>query len=373
MKFKITLVTFFLATWLVWLFYGQENRVEIFPHEIGKAYTDQSDGGNSEISGIKNKELTLTWILKNKYEYPYVGWEWILKNSPKKGDSCRTFKNFSRLEIEASAKAPTWITLNLNTNTSDGMSRLFSAQAQIQNKTILIQNSQFEIPEWFRAENKIDPSLIRSSFEKICRIELSLQDPSPIQGQIQIQRISVVQKGIIDLWIPTLISLVLSLFWAITSLVRRKKNSAVLHFETNSPSSDPLSLETSENNQQPLLQAKEEILPLAETTRLKQVLENDFCDPNLTLESWAERAQTTPSRASKWLKHSFGQSFRSILNELRLKEAERWLKDTDEQIAQIATRCGYSNVTHFHRVFKEKHPISPGEWRKSQIQDIAKK
>jgi AraC-like DNA-binding protein len=365
MKFKITLITFFLGSWLLWFYYGQENKVEIYPHQIGKAFTDQSDGGNSEISAHANKGLTLNWTLKNKYEYPYVGWEWILINSPQKKDSCKTFKNFSRLEIEARSAKPTWVTLNLNTNTTTGISRLFSAQAQIQNKTILIQHSQFEIPEWFRAENKIDPSLIRSSFEKICRIEFSLQDPSPTQGQIQIQKISVVQKGLLDLWIPSLISLVLSLIWAITSLMRRKnKNNA--YFEKNAALPIPSSIDSIEKTHSPLLQAKEDILPLAETIRLKQVLENDFCDPNLTLESWAERAQTTPTRASKWLKHSFGQNFRSILNELRLKEAERWLKDTDEQIAQIATRCGYSNVTHFHRVFKEKHPISPREWRKSQ-------
>lgn len=46
-----------------------------------------------------------------------------------------------------------------------------------------------------------------------------------------------------------------------------------------------------------------------------------------------------------------------------LKKAERILTDTDKSISSIATQLGFTNRTHFYKVFKKKYGITPGEYR----------
>ena len=55
--------------------------------------------------------------------------------------------------------------------------------------------------------------------------------------------------------------------------------------------------------------------------------------------------------------------FRAYLNALRMEEAKRLLKTTDEPITQIAYSCGYNSQTTFNRVFRERFDKTPREMR----------
>ena len=56
------------------------------------------------------------------------------------------------------------------------------------------------------------------------------------------------------------------------------------------------------------------------------------------------------------------------LNSYRLKVAPAWLKNSQEQIVQIALESGFPALSHFNRVFKAEFGAAPGEYR----QDIRK-
>ena len=53
------------------------------------------------------------------------------------------------------------------------------------------------------------------------------------------------------------------------------------------------------------------------------------------------------------------------IQERRLDEARRRLRDTDEDVAIVAERVGIGSVNHFIRVFQRAHGLSPGVWRRS--------
>lgn len=59
-----------------------------------------------------------------------------------------------------------------------------------------------------------------------------------------------------------------------------------------------------------------------------------------------------------------GKTFRQYLNDIRLEYAVRLLKETCMSVLQISLECGYSNVTYFNRVFKDKFGSSPSAYRK---------
>ena len=60
-----------------------------------------------------------------------------------------------------------------------------------------------------------------------------------------------------------------------------------------------------------------------------------------------------------------GQNFVSYLKEIRLKEACRWLAETDDKIIDIAHEVGYRNEKHFLKTFKAELGISPSEYRRN--------
>jgi AraC-like DNA-binding protein len=58
-----------------------------------------------------------------------------------------------------------------------------------------------------------------------------------------------------------------------------------------------------------------------------------------------------------------GKSLRSHVREVRMARAAEWLKDGVTPIKAIASRCGYSVASNFHRDFKIVHGISPMQMR----------
>jgi AraC-like DNA-binding protein len=90
---------------------------------------------------------------------------------------------------------------------------------------------------------------------------------------------------------------------------------------------------------------------------------NHFSDPELSL-SQIERAIGISSREIGTIfKIEFESSFKKYLNLVRLTEVKRLLLETDQTISVIAYNTGYSNVSHFNRVFKSEEGVSPKDYR----------
>ena len=50
----------------------------------------------------------------------------------------------------------------------------------------------------------------------------------------------------------------------------------------------------------------------------------------------------------------------------KLAKADEYLRSTDMRATEIAYECGFANVSHFSRTFKQKHHLSPTEFRLNQ-------
>ena len=52
-----------------------------------------------------------------------------------------------------------------------------------------------------------------------------------------------------------------------------------------------------------------------------------------------------------------------LLNEFRVKDAQKLLKETDASIQNIFEESGFNSITTFNRVFKELSGEAPKEYR----------
>ena len=90
-------------------------------------------------------------------------------------------------------------------------------------------------------------------------------------------------------------------------------------------------------------------------------------NPLLSNEEIAAYVGYHPYYVSQLVKESTGMTLRQYLVHTRLRVAKNLLCSTKTDIAAIAKRCGFSDVTYFNRVFKTSVGMTPGEYRKTHL------
>lgn len=90
---------------------------------------------------------------------------------------------------------------------------------------------------------------------------------------------------------------------------------------------------------------------------------NDNYQQALTLPEVAEAFRISPHYLSRLFKQTTGFTFSDYLNLLRVKEAQRLLRESDDSITDIAWRSGFSNFSHFGKMFKRTVQLSPRAYR----------
>lgn len=90
-------------------------------------------------------------------------------------------------------------------------------------------------------------------------------------------------------------------------------------------------------------------------------IENNYASASLT--ELARRQHYDFAWYSREIKKKTGSTFTELVQQKRLSQAAFMLKNTDINIADIAIKTGYDNISYFHRIFKEKFGLTPHEYR----------
>ncbi len=83
----------------------------------------------------------------------------------------------------------------------------------------------------------------------------------------------------------------------------------------------------------------------------------------LTLEELAKLSGRSLASFKRDFKQLYRSSPRKWINEQRMAFAKTLLLHTDKQVAEVATECGYENVPHFIRMFRQEFGTTPGDIR----------
>ncbi|MDN3026813.1 helix-turn-helix domain-containing protein [Streptomyces sp. S.PB5] len=99
--------------------------------------------------------------------------------------------------------------------------------------------------------------------------------------------------------------------------------------------------------------------------RIQRVQELLAADPGAphTVDSLAAQVALSPSRLAHLFTRQLGQSPMRALREARLRHAARLLEGTGLSVERVAVASGFVSPFHFHRVFRERFGMTPGEYR----------
>ncbi len=100
----------------------------------------------------------------------------------------------------------------------------------------------------------------------------------------------------------------------------------------------------------------DEILRLVEMEKVYQ-------EATYSRADMARELKTSEATISKLINFHFGKSLPQLLNEKRVEDAKRLLRQTDAAIKVIADDVGFNSMASFNRVFKDMSGLSPSEYR----------
>ena len=82
-----------------------------------------------------------------------------------------------------------------------------------------------------------------------------------------------------------------------------------------------------------------------------------------SLSEFAAARNTSVSAVSRRIRRTAGKTFKELLQEKRLKQAEYLLVHTQLPVTDIIYRVGYDNTSYFHRIFLRQYGVSPWKFR----------
>lgn len=82
----------------------------------------------------------------------------------------------------------------------------------------------------------------------------------------------------------------------------------------------------------------------------------------ITLDDVAAEANLTPGAFCRFFRLHTRKTYSQLLNEVRVEHACRLLQETPQPVSQIALACGYPNLSHFNRQFRQITGMTPSRY-----------
>ncbi len=97
----------------------------------------------------------------------------------------------------------------------------------------------------------------------------------------------------------------------------------------------------------------------------KKYIQKNISNCELTNESIAEFVGISEVYLRKLFKEKLNATPKQYILDIRLEMAKQIITHTNESITNIAEQCGFANVYHFCRIFKNKIGYTPLNYRKT--------
>lgn len=98
--------------------------------------------------------------------------------------------------------------------------------------------------------------------------------------------------------------------------------------------------------------------------KIKEQILEDLAVPPV-IKQLGAHAGISPTKLKRLFRQIFGNSIFSYYQEFRMKEAARLLKQEKLPVSEVGYRLGFTNLSHFSRVFKEHMGMNPKRYSRA--------
>ncbi|MFN8436042.1 MAG: AraC family transcriptional regulator [Cytophagales bacterium] len=315
------------------------------------ATADQDVGGDSRSHlDIRNSNFILNYILGDKKEFPYssiaiepVNQEYI------------DLSEYDDVEIKMKSKSGKRVPFYISTYI-EGYSKPEEFNSYLNRTQLILIKSTFDVykfsihemqtPSWWYTVNKLTEDkniLFNTSKVKFLTLSNCSILGRNINDEIEVEYISFKKnynKAIS--WFVILSIVYYTLFYAYIKFVRTNKH---MFYKEN------IATEVSE----------EEV----DLLKIKTCILENFQDSELSLAKLQVLLGFHERKIANVIKNQTSFNFKQYLNQIRTEKAKELLLENKLNISEIAFETGYSNVTHFNRVFKSVVGQSPTEFKEN--------
>ena len=336
----------------------QKKALHIFPDNKNvqiKFYSDSADNGNSSIeSFIKSDSLiSMDFILKKGFIRPYVGIDLTISDKKEIDIS-----DYNQVQIEALGRDIKNIVVYLITNDQNDakISKKFPFQYYCENieltsekKLFKLDLSNFKIPDWWFDANNISPTQSKTpNWKRLVDINFGtgLTPTLDKKRTLSIFSMSFTRDNTRTIFYMFIIQFgvlcLLVLLFIIRNKPFKKISPITINYKAVSPD-DRIKLNSS----------------------FLDYINNNFQDSELTLEKVAKHAGIKARHISETISDNYFCNFKTYINQIRINESKRLLKETNLEISEIAYKVGFSSPNNFNRVFKNLTGKNPSEFLQS--------
>lgn len=323
-------------------------------------YDDSIENGSS-----RNLKLTITndsieWLFKLRAgaPCPYTGLVVTLQQPFMTNLAWQVFNERDCLVIELSSnrEGPLLIQLNCvdpNVTKKDDPVSFRTLETTItvtkKNRRVLLPLHQFRIANWWKSRYSISPEDNNLYLNSICSVDFVFIDSSRYNRNDTLRIYSLQLKHHNqDALVGLIVTFVVLVILIILKVLKKKKSSEIVV--------------TSGSD---MLQPAPVVVASSEWERVKLYFEHNYLDPGLNLQKSSDALCLSVVKLSKVIRENHKQGFRSLIHELRTKEAKRLLRETDLNVAEIAFKLGYTTPSHFNREFKSREGMTPTAFRRT--------
>lgn len=324
-------------------------------------YGDGGEGGNTVISEpqvVGDSCILFSYTMKKVAPYPYAGLSFELMVDSIFLDLSEYDRMTIRLESENIESFTIYIKAFIDgfTELDQQFTQEFlmkEVTAESETSLYTIRFNEFIHPSWWLEQSKIaEPEIGKPHFSQVISLQIQngLLTPFYTPVYVSIKEVSFVKDntGIYEVLIGSIF-----LYYLLYLIVFKLAQAKILGKKVVIPYKE-LSVENDADE---------------DMKRIVNCVARNFSDPGFTVEKLAREAGVSASKIPGMLKERYDLNFKQYLNTIRITEAKRLLRETDNQIVTLAYTVGYNNIPHFNRTFKQFEGMSPKEYRKKNRVD----
>lgn len=352
------LVSFIFMSLVICVYFVSINDLQIFPFQKDFSvvfYTDKNNGGNSEIitKRISDSCITVEYDLKKGFISPYIG-----LGIGRKDKGTFDISSYNQLQIEVEGNGMKSLGFSLFIQCAKdkykptGNQIIYSEKFSISitRKKYFVEFDKLIIPDWWYSLNDVSPTeKISPPLKQVqsCNIGTAYDPVLGIRRTLTIHSIVFSRNNnllILYLFaINIIVFLLLFIVFIIRVYISKKSNAVVISYKA---------VDVENENKQ--------------LTTFLDFINSNFQECELSLEHVSTQTGINHRRIASYIQQNFDCNFKTYVNQLRINESKRLLKETELNMGDIAFKVGFNTQSHFNRVFKSTVGISPSEFREKK-------